>query len=187
MISGGKRKPRYDSVSTSSPSGDPITSDDHAIEGDPLNLTTPVVELDGLPVGFVDSEHLPRHRDQWPALGSSTSFEVLRHDVRRSGRLQVRLWPLEPLFRNPRSAHWGHPDEPWSRIKARHPVDSTVTATVTSVRPANRWYTVAFNETTTRVTCLGKPPSPGTTQHYRVTKLLDTTHRIILPLDEPPH
>jgi len=61
-----------------------------------------------------------------------------------------------------------------------------VTATVTSTHHDNRWYTVAFDETTTRVTCLGEPPSPDAAHHYRVTRLLDTTHRIILtPLDVP--
>ncbi|WP_282206737.1 hypothetical protein [Kitasatospora fiedleri] len=39
------------------------------------------MELDGLPVGFVDSEQLPRRFDRWPQAGTTTGFEILRHSA----------------------------------------------------------------------------------------------------------
>ncbi|MEV7217974.1 hypothetical protein AB0O31_33375 [Kitasatospora cineracea] len=146
-----------------------------------------LVELEGLPVGFVDAEHLPRGRAQWPRPGTTTGFEILRHDVRRPARLQIRLWPLETAFRNPASTHWGHPDEQWQQIKQRHPVGTHVTGTVTSTHHPNRWLTVTFDGTRSRVTYLGAPPPLGSTLHLRVVALSEATHRIILtPAPEPP-
>ncbi|MEU5383783.1 hypothetical protein [Kitasatospora cineracea] len=145
-----------------------------------------VVELEGLPVGFVDAGHLPRGPDQWPRPGTTTGFEILRHDVHRSDRLQIRLWPLETAFRNPASTHWGHPEEQWRQIKERHPVGTNVTGTVTSTHRPNRWLTVTFDGTWSRVTCLGTPPPPGATLHLRVIALSEATHRIILTDDGAP-
>ncbi|MFI1523737.1 hypothetical protein [Kitasatospora cineracea] len=145
-----------------------------------------VVELEGLPVGFVDAGHLPRGLDQWPRPGTTTGFEILRHDVHRSDRLQIRLWPLETAFRNPASTHWGHPEEQWRQIKERHPVGTNVTGTVTSTHRPNRCLTVTFDGTWSRVTCLGTPPPPGATLHLRVIALSEATHRIILTDDGAP-
>ncbi|MFI9366774.1 hypothetical protein ACIG5E_37880 [Kitasatospora sp. NPDC053057] len=114
--------------------------------------------------GFVDAEHL-RARDQWPPAGTDTDFEVLRHDLRRAeGTPQVRLWPLDAAVRHPRAGHWGLPDEQWQRVKARHPVGSTVTATVSSLSAGNRWYTVTFGEARSRIThpAAGPPPLGAT-------------------------
>lgn len=137
--------------------------------------------------GFVDSEHL-RGRDRWPPAGTVTDFEVLRHDVRRAaGTLQIRLWPLDGALRHPRAAQWGLPDGPWQRLKARHPVGSTVTATVTSACAGNRCYTVTFDGAYSRLTHTAAGPPPlGHTGRYLATALLDTTHRVLLaPLTSP--
>ncbi|MFJ4675915.1 hypothetical protein [Kitasatospora sp. NPDC088783] len=139
-----------------------------------------LVELDGLPVGFVDGEHLPRRLDRWPQAGTTTGFEILRHDVRRSGRLQIRLWPLEASFRNPEATHWGHSEEQWQRIKERCPVGTNVIGTVTSTALPHRWFTVTFDGTRTRVTCLDDPPALGSELRLRVVELLEATHRVIL-------
>ncbi|MFJ9692584.1 hypothetical protein [Kitasatospora sp. NPDC101183] len=138
------------------------------------------VDLGGLPVGFVDAGHLPREAQRWPRPGARTGFEVLRHDVRRSGRLQIRLLPLEADFRGPLSAHRAHDDDQWRRIGERHPVGSQVTGTVTSVRPCHRWFTVAFDGTWGRVTCPGDPPAVGEVLRLRVARLPGATRRVVL-------
>ena len=45
MISGGKRKPRYDTVPTDSPTSDRDQTDDHVTGEDPLNLTMPFGQM----------------------------------------------------------------------------------------------------------------------------------------------
>lgn len=152
----------------------------------PEQRTGLVVDLGAGASGFVDGEHLPFDVQEWPAVDSVTVFEVLRHDVQR-GRCQVRLWPLDPRFRNPRSTHWGFSDEEWPAIKARYRVGSLVTATVTRIVPGNRWYTVRFGEAFSRITWKGPPPRVGTTAEFVVTKVLDTTRRIMLmPVGDLP-
>src|SRR5438045_7621910 len=80
----------------------------------------------------------------------------------------------------------GFSDEMWPVIKARHPLGSHVTATVTRIARANRWYTVTFGEAWSRITWTGQPPPVGTTAELVVTKL-DTTRRILLkPVGDLP-
>lgn len=125
----------------------------------PEQRTGLTVDLAAGVLGFVDGEHLPFDVNEWPAVDSVTVFEVLRHDIRRREWVcQVRLWPLEPRFRNPRSTHWGFSDEMWSVVKARYQAGSLITATVTSITPANRWYTV--NSTTPGSGHMDGPPTP---------------------------
>lgn len=59
-------------------------------------------------------------------------------------------------------------------------------ATVTSVAPANRWYTVTFDDAWSKVTWTGRPPGIGTTAEFVVTKVLDATRRIMVePVGDP--
>ena len=126
---------------------------------------------------FVDGEHLCAPAN-WPPAGTVARFEVLRHDVLRSvRRCQVRLWPLEQRWRNPRASRAFDAEE-WAAIKARHPVGTSVAGTVGSVSEGNRWYTVRFGDVWARVTWTGVPPLTGTTGRYTVTRLLDSTRRI---------
>jgi hypothetical protein len=48
------------------------------------------------PTGFVDVLWLPRDPSAWPQMGDESEFEVLQHRVD-----QMRLWPLDPLWRAP--------------------------------------------------------------------------------------
>jgi hypothetical protein len=154
----------------------------------PEQRTGLVVDLGTEASGFVDGVDLPFDLKEWPAVDSVTVFEVLRHDIYRRARVcKLLLWPLDPRFRNPRSTHWGFSDEEWPAIKARYRAGSLVRATVTSVTPGNRWYTVRFSEAWGRITWKGQPPQVGTTAEFVVTKVLDTTKRILLePVGDVP-
>ncbi|MEW2501820.1 hypothetical protein AB0878_15185 [Amycolatopsis sp. NPDC047767] len=149
----------------------------------PNQRTGLMADLGAGVLGFVDSEHL-RHKD-WLPVGEVVQFEVLRHDLYESvydkpHRCQPRLWPLDRRWRNPQAAHWGFDNEQWASIKARYALGATVTGTVSNIARSNRWYTVRFDDVWARVTWLGTPPAIGTTSHYTVSRLLDSTHRIIL-------
>lgn len=76
--------------------------------------------------------------------------------------------------------HWGFDDEQWASIKARYWAGATVTGTISRISTSNRWYTVHFDDVWARVTWLRTPPATGMTTHYTVSRLLDSTHRIIL-------
>jgi hypothetical protein len=133
------------------------------------------VDLGHEPQGFVDVLHLPRDPDQWPPVGAVTAFEVLQH---RPG--QVRLFPLNERFRSPDHLLGTPALKEWVAIKGRFPVGCEVTATVTSVYPANREYGVRFEECWATLEWTGDAPFPGATSRFVVTRHLDETRRIML-------
>ncbi|TVT60876.1 hypothetical protein FNH05_03945 [Amycolatopsis rhizosphaerae] len=151
----------------------------------PNSRTGLFVDLEPGVTGFVDGTELPLHAHDWPPIGAAMRFEVLRHDLYESvydnpHRCQVRLWPLDRRWRKPRAHHWGFDDEQWASIQARYRIGATVTGTVDSVARGNRWYTVHFDDVWARVSWTGTPPAVGTTGRYTVSRLLDSTHRILI-------
>jgi hypothetical protein len=76
-------------------------------------------------------------------------------------------------------AHVAEPDE-LDAGRARFPVGSEVTATVTDVFPANREYVVRFADCGSVLEWTGDPPRVGTASRYTVTRHLDRTRRIMI-------
>jgi hypothetical protein len=129
-----------------------------------------LVDLGGSPTGFVDVLLLPRRTADWPEVGAVATFEVCQH---RPG--QVRLCPLGggiPAARPRRP--WT--DRQWAAVRARHPVGSEATATVTSVTGANREYGLRFDDCTGVAEWRRDEPGPavGTSHRYRVLRHLDS-------------
>jgi hypothetical protein len=135
--------------------------------------------------GFVDAEHLPDDPNRWPAVGTETTFEVLRHDFSRRRRTcQVRLWPVEPRFRRAGSHAGGFTTEEWQRVASRYPIGTVVTATVTSVFPDNCSYWIRFGPGRAAVTSAAELPEAGTVHRYVVVGSLETTRRlVVVPAD----
>lgn len=124
---------------------------------------------DAAVVGFVDLIELPNSIQDWPAIGTESSFLVSDHV---SG--QVRMKPLDPAFR--RSVPFWPPmsDDRWSALKERHPTGSVVTATVQKIFWPNSHYSVNFDQSSGTVDfCGGPPPTVGSVAQYVVGPVLD--------------
>jgi hypothetical protein len=139
------------------------------------------VDLGRPPTGFIDVLHLPREERDWPSIGTVASFEVLQH---RWG--QVRLFPLgDGIPLAPHSA-FRLPEDEWRSRKARYPIGSFVTATVTDLFTSNREYTVRFGDCAAVLEWSSTAPTVGDTRSYRVGKHLDYTQRILLATPDEP-
>ncbi|MFE9917656.1 hypothetical protein ACFYPG_21105 [Micromonospora sp. NPDC005553] len=125
--------------------------------------------------GFVDVLVLPHEPADWPAVGTVTTFEVLEH---RTG--QVRLLPLDERFRSQTYLPSSLSHQQWTSIKARFPIGSVVTATVTHVFVSNRECVVRFEDCWSSLEWNGDAPKIGDTDRYTVTRHLDVTRRVIL-------
>lgn len=139
------------------------------------------VDLGGPPTGFVDVLHLPRRDEDWPEVGATATFEVLQH---RPG--QVRLWPLGGAIPPPPRPRPRTTDEEWATRKARRPVGSEVTATVTEVFSNGRQYVVQFGDDRGSVEWRAdeQPPTVGDSRRYRLVRHLDTVqHFLLAPVD----
>ncbi|HWS32553.1 MAG TPA: hypothetical protein VN408_07395, partial [Actinoplanes sp.] len=125
--------------------------------------------------GWVDLLLLPEEAADWPPLGRSGLFEVLQHRPE-----EVRLFPLDAGMRSRRCRHsrWSGPE--WADFSARHPVGSTVEATVTYVFPGNREYSVEFAAGQETVEYDGAPPALGAPVRLVVERLSEWTRRLIL-------
>ncbi|MEV6448768.1 hypothetical protein [Amycolatopsis sp. NPDC051716] len=130
------------------------------------------VALAGERQGFVDVLTLPRRPESWPAVGTTTTFEVL---ARRPG--QVRLWPLDPEFRSGPLDN-GVSDEQWRARKARHPEGTVLTAEVSDVCAGS--YLVRYEGGWSVLEDDEEPPEVGTRAAYEVVRHLDTTRRTLL-------
>jgi ribosomal protein S1 len=131
--------------------------------------------------GFVDSEHLPVDPQQWPRIGTRTTFEVLRHDFSSHRRAcQVRLWPLEPRFRRAGSRAGAFTVEEWHQVARRYPIGTVVTATVTRVFPDSRSYWIAFGAGRAAVATAADLPQVGAVHRFVVVATLDTTRRLVV-------
>ncbi|NLU81047.1 hypothetical protein HCA58_22415 [Micromonospora sp. HNM0581] len=134
-----------------------------------------LVDLGQLPQGWVDVLHLPDDPTDWPAVGKTGLFEVLQH---RPG--QVRLFPLDAGMRGPRTRFSRWSGREWAAITRRYPEGAVVVGTVTDVFPGNHEYTVAFDDCWSVIEYEDNAPSVGWTGSFRVTRLLEWTHRILL-------
>jgi hypothetical protein len=134
-----------------------------------------LVNLGQPPQGWVDVLHLPDDPTDWPAVGKAGLLEVLQH---RPG--QVRLFPLDAGMRGPRTRFSRWSGEEWAAITRRYPEGEVVVGTVTNVFPGNREYTVTFDDCWSAVEYEDIAPSVGWTGPFRVTRLLEWTHRILL-------
>ncbi|MFF0659524.1 hypothetical protein [Micromonospora tulbaghiae] len=134
-----------------------------------------LVDLGQLPQGWVDVLHLPDDPTVWPAVGKTGLFEVLQH---RPG--QVRLFPLDAGMRGRRTRVSRWSGEEWAAITRRYPEGTHVLGTVTNVFPGNREYTVTFDDCWSAVEYEDNAPSVGWAGSFRVTRLLEWTHRILL-------
>ncbi|RSD20375.1 hypothetical protein EIY87_17265 [Amycolatopsis eburnea] len=132
-----------------------------------------LVDVDGVQ-GFVDVLSLPRQVESWPAVGTTTTFEVL---TRRPG--QIRLWPLDPAFRDG-SFDNGVSAEEWLARKARYPVGTLLTAVVSDAYVSDGSYTVRYVGGWSRLEEDGELPEVGSTAGYEVVRHLDTTRRTLL-------
>ena len=70
--------------------------------------------------------------------------------------------------------------EEWAAITRRYPEGSVVLGTVTEVLPGSREYTVKFDDCWSAVEYDDVEPVVGWTNAFRVTRLLEWTHRILL-------
>jgi hypothetical protein len=134
-----------------------------------------LVDLGRPPQGWVDVLHLREDPARWPAVGSTGLFEVLQH---RPG--QVRLFPLDAGMRGRRTRLFRWSGEEWTAITRRYPEGSVVLGTVTEVLPSSREYTVKFDDCWSAVEYDDVEPVVGWTGAFRVTRLLEWTHRILL-------
>ena len=137
--------------------------------------------------GFVGVEHLPDDPEQWPRVGTETTFEVLRHDFpRRRRTCQIRLWPLESRFRRAGPVAGAFTVEEWQLARGHYPVGTVVTATVSGVAPDSCCYWIRFGAGQGSVTSAAELPRVGTTHRYVVVAVLETTRRLVLAqADEP--
>ena len=133
------------------------------------------LDLGGVPgEGFVDVINLPRQVEAWPAVGTTTTFEVLS---RRPG--QLRLWPLAPEFRDGPFRNDVSEDE-WRARKAYYPVGTTLTAVVSEAYVSDSSYVVRYEGGWSVLEGDGELPAVGTSAEYEVTRHLDTTRRTLL-------
>ncbi|ADJ50926.1 hypothetical protein AMES_9100 [Amycolatopsis mediterranei S699] len=132
------------------------------------------VDLEGDRQGFVDVLILPRQVESWPAVGTTTTFEVL---ARRPE--QVRLWPLDPEFRSGPLDN-GVSEAEWRARKERYPVGTALTAEVTRAFVSDGSYLVRYEGGWSLLEGDGEPPEVGTRAAYEVVRHLDTTRRTLL-------
>ncbi|MEU4248607.1 hypothetical protein AB0F15_14485 [Amycolatopsis sp. NPDC026612] len=133
------------------------------------------LDLGGVPgEGFVDVLSLPRDVAAWPPVGTTTRLEVL---TRRPG--QVRLWPLDPAFRDGPFEN-GVSEAEWRARKARYPVGTALTAEVTRAFVSDGSYFVRYEGGWAALEGDGEPPEVGTRAAYEVVRHLDTTRRTLL-------
>jgi hypothetical protein len=92
----------------------------------------------------------------------------------------VRLFPLDAGMRGRRTRFSRWSGEEWAAITSRYPEGSVVVGTVTHVYPGNREYTVEFDDCWSAVEYEDIEPAAGQTGAFRVTRLLERTHRILL-------
>lgn len=132
------------------------------------------VDLDLPALGFVDVLGLPMNPDEWPAVGRTTKFEVLQHDVG-----QIRLRPLDPALRRSSSAK-RYSGQKWDEIKRRYPVGSLVELTVVQFFMSNWGCAVSDGFLDEVVEWSGEAPAEGTPQRCRVERHLDSSQRVVL-------
>ncbi|WP_086843747.1 hypothetical protein [Amycolatopsis kentuckyensis] len=133
------------------------------------------LDLGGAPgEGFVDVLNLPREVEAWPRVGTTTTFEVLD---RRPG--QIRLWPLDPVFRAGPFGN-GVPEDEWRARKARYPVGAVLAAEVTNAFISDGSYIVRYEGGFAVLESDGELPEVGTLATYEVIGHLDTTRRTLL-------
>lgn len=127
-------------------------------------------------VGFVDVLDLPEEAERWPPGGVVTGFEVTQH---RRG--QVRLWPLDAVYRSARDRRTMTAEQ-WAAAKHAHPVGSTVTAAVEHVFRSNREYVVRLDGLWVGLpwTADAEPPAVGDVGEYTVVRHAEATRRILL-------
>ncbi|KXK63686.1 hypothetical protein AWW66_01610 [Micromonospora rosaria] len=134
-----------------------------------------LVDLAQPPQGWVDVLHLPDDPTDWPPIGTTGLFEVLQHQPGL-----VRLFPLDAGMRGRRTRFSRWSGTEWAAVARRYPVDAVVTGTVTHVFPSDREYTVAFDDCWSTVEYTDREPMVGWTGPFRVTGLLEWTHRILV-------
>lgn len=130
------------------------------------------LRADAAPEGFVDVLHLPRDVGAWPHVGQESEFEVLQH-----GRGQMRLWPLDPDWREPKQ--WVS-DADWDAVTAALHVGDQLTGTITSVFTINRECAVDLGVATAVAEWSGTTPTVGEQRYFRITALLATTRRVLI-------
>jgi hypothetical protein len=147
------------------------------VSGWPAAVGQAGVSVDvGDPVrGWVDVLWLPEEPERWPAVGQTGYFQVLQHRGH-----EIRLLPLDAGLRGRRCKQlpWSGPE--WVAVTERHPVGSTVEATVDYVFTGNREYTVRFGECWGVVEYDGTPPPVGDVVTLVVVELLEWTRDFVL-------
>ena len=131
------------------------------------------VDVAGTP-GFVDVLSLPRQVEAWPAVGVTTTFEVL---TRRPG--QLRLWPLDPAFRDG-PFRTDVSEVEWLARKERYPVGTILTAEVSDAYVSDGSYIVRYDGGWSYLEGDGELPEVGSSAEYEVVRHLDTTRRTLL-------
>jgi hypothetical protein len=134
-----------------------------------------LVDLGQPPQGWVDVLHLPEFPADWPSVGVAGWFEVVQH---RPG--QVRLFPLDAGMRGRRTRWSRWSGEEWAAITGRYPEGTVVRATITDVFRGNRKYCVEFDGHRSVVEYDEVEPIVGDTGTFRVARLLEWTHRVLL-------
>lgn len=125
--------------------------------------------------GWVDVLWLPEEPERWPVAGQTGYFQVLQHRGH-----EIRLLPLDAGLRGKKCKQLPWSGSEWAAITRRHPVGSTVEATVDHVFPGSREYTVTFGECWSAVEYDGVPPVAGDVVPLVVVDLLEWTHGIVL-------
>ncbi|WP_436531022.1 hypothetical protein [Actinoplanes sp. HUAS TT8] len=127
--------------------------------------------------GWVDLLWLPDEPEQWPAVGRSGFFEVIRHRGH-----EIRLEPLDAGMRGRRCRWWRCGGPQWAAVTARWPVGSLIEATVESVSPNDRLLGVRFAGWFEFVEYEGTPLEPGARVHLRVESQSEWTRSFVLAL-----
>jgi hypothetical protein len=118
----------------------------------------------------VDVLNLPYAADEWPIVGTETTFEVVQHRVG-----QVRLWPLDPELLRPDPVR-----RSTEELQARYPVGSEITGVLTEVFPSNREYWVEFGDDGAAVEWTGAAPEIGDVRRFRVGRHLTSPRALLL-------
>lgn len=116
-----------------------------------------VIELYDATVGYVDILALPTEPEDWPPIGTTTTFEVSQH---RLG--SIRLLPTDPALRR-------SDQRPPTAQLERCPVGTIRTGVIDSVYVSNREATIRLGEDEYAVAeWSGEPPIIGTERRYEV-------------------